>query len=52
MFFVMAYGYDDDPIPIETEKEFIATFKTHEEAEEMARQQMLCKATGYKIFEM
>ena len=52
MFFVMACGYDDDPKPIETEYGSIATFKTHEEAEEAAQQQYYCKATGYKIFEM
>ena len=58
MFFIMAYGFGKNPIPIvegDDEGEWddtVSVFDTEEEAEECAREQPLCQATGYEIFEM
>ena len=53
MFFIMAYTQDGERgIPITTEDEEIAWYATEAEAEKVAKEQFLCKATGYKVFEM
>jgi len=54
-YFVMAISpsinFRDHPEPIEDDDANMALFDTKEEAEEMAKKQMLCRAGGYEIFE-
>ncbi len=58
MFFIIAYGYENNPMPIVEGddgcewEDSLSTFETKEKAEECAREQPLCRATGYEIYEI
>ena len=47
----IAIGHEGEPVPIMDDEDNVILFDSEEEAEEMASEQSLCQAGGYRVFD-